>query len=156
MGILGEIAMCTKLGFSGNSELIELLGVDKFYGIYTRNYLEYVFAKNYKDIDYYTLIVDFDGVGDMNKKLGYIGTNHLFKTMFQNFASNNLQITIGRWFSGDEIALISLDNNMDKLVCDFANHCRPYGLKFKVLVSTNKKIKNISDYYHEFGSFCHG
>ena len=135
--------MCTKLGFDNDSELIQLLGMDKFYGIYTRNYLEHVFAKNYEDINYYTLIVDFDGVGKMNKKLGYGGTNHLFRMMFKNFMFDDPKIIMGRWFSGDEIALISLDNNLDKLSVKFAKHCKNYGLKFKILILTSEKIDKI-------------
>lgn len=135
--------MCTQMGFSKNSEIIQLLGMDKFYGIYTRNYLEHVFAKNYEGIDYYTLIVDFDGVGKMNKKLGYGGTNHLFRMMFKTFMDDNRKLIMGRWFSGDEIALISLDNNLDELSVKFEKHCKNYGLKFKVLISTGEKIDKI-------------
>lgn len=135
--------MCTHMGFNKNSELIQLLGVDKFYGIYTRNYLEHVFAKNYKDIDYYTLIVDFDGVGKMNKKYGYQYTNGIFEIAFDGFMLRNPKLIMGRWFSGDEIALISLDNNLDELVGKFAKHCKNYGLKFKVLISTDEKIDKI-------------
>lgn len=128
-----------------DKELIQALIVDKFYGIYTRNYLDVIVSNAYKNVNYHTIIIDFDGVGKMNMAFGYDITNNIFKKLFSDFKNkpDMREVIIGRWFSGDEIALITTQNP-NYVLGIFSECCYSSKLTFKVLLMTDEKIMDIN------------
>ena len=123
------------------SDVVKALCIDKYFGVYTRNYIDYILTTEYKGVDYTTVIVDFDGVKKLNTAYGYKAVNDIFREMFLYFAPQ-YKVTVGRWFSGDEIILIA-DTNAEILIDDFRAHCAKYNLSFKVILSTTEPIDKI-------------
>jgi len=125
-----------------NNDLINNLCIDKSFGIYTRNYIDNIFMKQYKNIDYTTIIVDFDQLKELNIFFGYENVNSVFRKMFKEFQNDHNNVTIARWFYGDEIALITTGKSKI-LIDEFRKHCSKYCLTFKVLVVTHVKLDEI-------------
>ena len=90
-------------------KLINILIIDKYFNIYTRNGFEYM-IKDYGE--YKIFLVDFDNIRGMNKELGYIKVNEIFKKTFSKLKKYYI---IGRAFSGDEIFFLTddIDDNID-------------------------------------------
>lgn len=127
-------------------KLVKLLCKDKFFGIYTRNYIEYIFPKMYKGMMYHTFIIDFDNIHELNASIGYKNVNSSFTMMFSSFLKDRDNVIIGRWFSGDEIIVIIIEDQYEKSLLifeQFKNHCKLYNFDFKLLLHTDKKIWEI-------------
>ena len=103
-----------------DDKLIQTLIIDPYFGIYTRNGLEYILSQNDVDINIY--LVDFNDVRGMNKSLGYRKVNDIFKTTFEKLKEDFI---IGRAFSGDEIFFCTENNiNIEKVI----SVCESHGL----------------------------
>ncbi len=86
-------------------ETIKRLSIDRAFGILTRNALELEIENRYiKSFD--IIFVDFTNVHTMNEILGYEHVNDLFKRFFNELQLAFPAAVIGRWFSGDEIAVV--------------------------------------------------
>lgn len=114
-----------------DDKLLERLTTDKYFGIYTRNGFEWVMDNTYKDSKIYLL--DFIGVSDLNKKLGYLEVNKIFKKTFSNLKSI---YTIGRAFSGDEIFFQTYDLKDDISIIETT--CKINGLSFTYIEDTHR------------------
>ena len=79
---------------------IDDLIIDKHFNIYNRNGYEYILSKIKKQPEFYIYLIDFDGVKEMNKKIGYSEVNNIFRNIFDELKD---KFIIGRAFSGDEI-----------------------------------------------------
>lgn len=113
--------------------------IDKHFGIFTRNYIDFVLR--YSPKEYSIIIVDFDHVKQMNISLGYKATNDIFRRMFMSFHRQTNAI-IGRWFSGDEIVLLTLDDPY-LLLSKFELHCSGRNLHYKLITVSTKKIEDL-------------
>jgi hypothetical protein len=82
-------------------------------------------------------ILDFRGVGLLNRLLGYEAVNSMFKNMFATFMWTAYPILIGRWFSGDEIAIITT-GELDQVVKALMTHASVVGLEFRAICFYNQ------------------
>jgi len=79
----------------------------------------------------------------MNRIFGYKKVNDVFRGMFSTFVPP-YDVTIGRWFSGDEIVLIT-EHNPCCLIEDFQEHCAEFNLHFRVInISNHISNENIN------------
>lgn len=119
-------------------KMIRMLCIDRAFGIYTRNYIDFIIDTKYKDKEFTAVIVDFNGVKALNEVFGYHYVNALFRETFKTFKPSG-EVLVGRWFSGDEIILIT-DKSTELLIIELSEHCAKYNLSFKVIVATTKRI----------------
>ncbi len=106
-----------------DKELIQKLIQDPYFGIYTRNGLEYILSLNeHTDMEIY--LVDFNNVKGMNNSMGYKKVNDLFKEVFSHLKKDFI---IGRAFSGDEIFFCT-DNFMID-ISHIISVCNKYNLE---------------------------
>jgi len=117
-----------------NCENLELiikdLCYDDSFGMLTRNGLKYYMERN--DFDYnYSIFIDFISMSEMNRELGYYSVNDKIKCLFEN----EKESLIGRWFSGDEIVILT--NNLD-IVKRLVNKSKYLGLNFRSFSSEIK------------------
>lgn len=112
-----------------NDILLKKLITDEYFGIYTRNGLEYLF-ENTKD-DYHVYLLDFDNIKEMNDRLGYKQVNDIFKKTFSEMED---KFIIGRVFSGDEIAFFTNSEDAETWVIPFLRKiCFDNGLLFEYI-----------------------
>ena len=109
-----------------SKSLLTELGIDKYFNIYNRNGFEYMMRLTYDVSKIY--LVDFKDVKNMNKKLGYMKVNDIFKKTFTQLKGH---YTIGRAFSGDEIFFQTY--RMDDDINMIENVCTANGLEFKYI-----------------------
>lgn len=104
---------------------IDSLSTDKSFGILTRNGLE----ERISDLShpFGGVFIDFNSIHSLNQKIGYENVNRRFNQMFSDFDFE--RCLVGRWFSGDEIVIIS--NEANRIVVDFQHHTQKYNLNFK-------------------------
>jgi GGDEF domain-containing protein len=86
-------------------ETIRLLSTDKAFGILTRNAID--LAIEDRDKPFNILFVDFNNVHNLNKILGYKRVNAIFREIFEEYKHAHPFDLLGRYFSGDEIVIIS-------------------------------------------------
>ena len=98
---------------------------DKAYGILTRNALE---EKACKLKSFNALFIDFHDVHKLNEKYGYGAVNDMFRTLFSTFKWRKTDI-VGRWFSGDEIVIIT-NGDVKGLQERFREHANRQGFSF--------------------------
>lgn len=110
------------------AQRIERLYVDKAFGILTRNALE-IEVEEQLIPPFDVAIVDFKDVKLLNSAIGYDRVNALFKSMFETFSYPE-PVLIGRWFSGDEIALVC-KTDLDRVITEFVKHAKKYALSFR-------------------------
>ena len=108
------------------TEVIQMLCIDKAFGIFTRNGLDYQLHWLSKPSEYIISLLDFQNVSNMNKELGYIEVNNRFKQIFEPFKN---KMFIGRCFSGDEI-LILYKKTEEPLFREFASYSYENNLFF--------------------------
>jgi len=112
---------------------------DKAFCILTRNALESEINRLKGTFD--ALFIDFNNVSLLNKKLGYKKVNSLFRRIFKTFSFRDTDI-IGRWFSGDEIVIITQYDNIEELCSRFKKHVNKIGIDFKFKIMKNVKSLN--------------
>ena len=117
--------------------LINELIIDRYFGIYTRNGLDYI-LKDYDKLNIYLL--DFDNIKRLNTQIGYKNVNNIFYKMFEEFKN---EYVVGRAFSGDEILVCSSDFvDIEKI----ENICSKFDMSFKyVYAKTNNNTTEIID-----------
>ena len=115
-------------------EKIDKLLFDKTFGILTRNGLEEKVKRIVSPFD--VVFIDFNNIHRLNKKLGYDGVNSKIRKTFKEFEFRKDDL-VGRWFSGDEIVIITKNNNPDELVKRLMNHTHGVGLTFKFKIFRN-------------------
>ena len=113
---------------------------DKLFGVLTRNGLDDKISQISKPFN--AVLLDFSNFGKLNEKLGYQKVNKLMRQAFGSFAFRKTDI-VGRYFSGDEICIITSDNSIENLVERFKNHVAPIGLSFSYRVY--HKIESIDN-----------
>ena len=106
-------------------ELIKRLSYDKAFGILTKNALEEEISKVKGKFNY--LFMDLCNIKKLNHILGYEGLNKVVKRMFKEF--NNKDYVIGRWFSGDEIVIITKD--IESVLARLIIIARRHNISFK-------------------------
>jgi len=84
------------------------------------------------------IFIDFDGISELNRKNGYKTVNDIFTDIFHTFDFREDDL-VGRWFSGDEIIIIT-KNDPIGLLDRFKNHTMNYNINFKF-----KLFRNIGD-----------
>ena len=110
---------------------------DEPFGILTRPALELVMASYKANAILY--VVDFNQIHHLNQELGYAEVNRIIRTMIQEFYVKFPGLTIGRVFSGDEIAIIDdgcdasfrKNKTYQNLMGEFAEICSNYRIGFK-------------------------
>ena len=113
-----------------DKELIQKLIQDPYFGIYTRNGLEYILSQHeHTDMNIY--LVDFNNVKGMNNSMGYKKVNDLFKEVFSHLKD---EFIIGRAFSGDEIFFCH-DNFMVGIE-EILSVCKKYNLEMISIKAT--------------------
>jgi len=128
-----------KLWLSMNKDLINTLITDKYFGIYTRNGFDYIMKEEiYEDSKFYLL--DFDNVKKMNKDLGYMEVNKIFKNLFAELKD---QYIIGRAFSGDEIFFHTYFT--DDMIDNITKVCKKHGVTFRYIEDFLKVGDNIEE-----------
>lgn len=105
----------------------ENLIMDKSFGILNRNSLERKIALLGKSFN--VGFIDFCDIHNLNKEKGYEGVNTIFKKLFTGFKFRKEDI-VGRWFSGDEIVIIS-KNHMDNQLMRLEEYAKSLELTFK-------------------------
>lgn len=133
-----------------NESLLISLIHDDYFGIYTRNGLEYILSNEEKRLRIFLL--DFNNVKELNRIFGYIKVNDIFKKAFSELKDNFL---IGRAFSGDEIFVCTENLNYDITILRdaFKNH----GLEFKFIDDTfDVKKDNIKEILNFLINKLHG
>lgn len=112
------------------------LSFDKSFGILTRGALEETIS--HLKYPFNAIFIDFDSIHALNNKIGYEKVNTIFRNMFSTF-EDKIPI-IGRWFSGDEILMIT--NNPSKTIIQFESHVKEYdlGLKYKLIYDCRSVI----------------
>jgi len=121
-----------------NKKLIDTLIKDRYFDIYNRNGFEYLLEEACDDAKIY--LVDFDNVRGMNKELGYVKVNEIFK---ETFAELKEKYVIGRAFSGDEIFFHTFDivDEIDTI----KTVCNKHNLKFRYIEHYHKNGSDIKD-----------
>jgi GGDEF domain-containing protein len=106
---------------------IDNLIIDKYFSIYNRNGFEYIINNKVKS-KCKIYLIDFNNVKKMNKDIGYLNVNNIFKNTFSLLKKDYI---IGRAFSGDEIFFLTNDINdkIDKI----KKVCNDNSLKFKYI-----------------------
>jgi len=104
--------------------IIEKLCHDRFFGILTRNGLEYK-MDDIEDDDCHIILMDFCDISLLNGKYGYSQVNQKFTELFADFKDDHI---IGRCFSGDEIVVITRDISV---IDDLKKKSRQLGLDFR-------------------------
>lgn len=113
-----------KLRRNYESKIIDL-SVDKSFGILTRGVLEETIS--HLKCPFNAIFIDFDSIHDLNNEMGYEKVNTQFRNMFSSFEDN--VSVIGRWFSGDEIVMIT--SNPVQTISRFDAHAKKYNLRLK-------------------------
>lgn len=106
------------------------LSIDKAFGILTRNGIDER-IKTIKGL-FNVIFIDFDNVHNLNKINGYNNINNLFKRIFGTFKFRRDDL-VGRWFSGDEIIIVT-KGNCKTILKRFNNHADAFGVKFKFAI----------------------
>jgi GGDEF domain-containing protein len=84
--------------------IITKLSTDPSFGILTRNALDLAIEKAGKPFN--VIFIDFNNVHSMNKIIGYGKVNSSIRFIFNTYREIYKNDIIGRWFSGDEIAIV--------------------------------------------------
>ena len=112
-------------------DFIKKLITDDYFGIYTRNGLEFIFQQ--LTDKYHIYLLDFDDVKEMNKNLGYKKVNEIFKKTFSEMQD---KFIMGRAFSGDEIFFCTNNQDAETWVIPYiTNVCTENDLSFKYIYS---------------------
>lgn len=119
---------------------VKRLSLDKAFGILTRNGLEEKLRKVKREFSF--LFVDFEHVHFMNQFFGYEAVNSIFRYIFDNFSVRKKDI-IGRWFSGDEILIITFDGYINGLLKRLEKRCKKYNVKFKYIIVEKTTKENM-------------
>lgn len=118
-------------------EIIKRLYYDRAFGILTRGGIEEEILKLSDSFDF--VFIDFNNVSKLNLKNGYKKVNDTFSAMFETFAFRSDDL-VGRWFSGDEIVIIT-KNDPYGLLERFKIHALTYGITFKSIIF--KDVQNL-------------
>lgn len=113
-----------KLRMNYESKIIDL-SFDKSFGILTRGALEKTISR--LKCPFNAIFIDFDSIHVLNNEMGYEKVNAIFRDMFSAFENKNS--VVGRWFSGDEIVMIS--STPVQTISRFETHAKEYGLGLK-------------------------
>ena len=121
-----------------DKDLIKRLSYDKAFGILTRNALDEK-INNLKKFN--CIFIDLCNLKKLNNLLGYDSVNHIIKKMFTEY-NKNKEYVIGRWFSGDEIIIITDD--VETALTKLINVSQIHNLSFKWVHWNNvKSVKEI-------------
>lgn len=131
---------------------IKNLIIDEYFGIYTRNGLEYI-LKNNTNIRHIYLL-DFDNVKKMNENFGYRKVNEIFNKTFSVLKD---KFIIGRAFSGDEIFLCTTSEDNSWIIPFLTEKCLLNDLSFKYVHSVynseidvfKEKLNELIDKLHK-------
>ena len=121
------------------AQRIERLYIDKAFGILTRNALE-IEVEEQLTPPFDVAIIDFKNVKLLNSTIGYDRLNTLFKSMFETFSYSE-PVLIGRWFSGDEIALVC-KTDIAQVITEFTKHAEKHALSFRGIMFYNQSSLN--------------
>lgn len=121
---------------------IEELETDPIFNILTRRGFENHIYELRQPFD--VALLDFVGISEMNSQLGYERVNRLFRKLFDGFRFREKDL-IGRWFSGDEIAIATEHRDIERLIFRFREYAESCNLKFRYVIyneiSTMKEIQ---------------
>lgn len=92
--------------------LINELIMDDCFGILTRNGLKYK-LKNIEQFN--ALFIDFTNIHHLNNLIGYTLVNKVIKFGFKRMLREMPHLIIGRLFSGDEIVIVTLKNDLNEV-----------------------------------------
>ena len=106
---------------------VKRLSFDKAFGILSRQGLDERLRKIKKNFSF--IFIDFCDVGRLNEKLGYTLVNRLFNNIFRGFTFRKTDI-VGRWFSGDEILIITFEGDVEMLLYRFMEFCKYRLIRF--------------------------
>lgn len=129
-------------------DIIKYLSIDPIFGIYNRNYIEYIIKKKKLKNIY---ILDFENVGEMNENIGYEEVNKRFKNIFKIVKTDKFKkIYIGRLFSGDEIILATNKKEVNEQINILIDNSKKNDMNFKyfyfkynIKTILNDKLKKI-------------
>lgn len=112
-------------------EKTKRLSIDSAFGILTRNALEIEIEEKIKS-PFDLILIDFCDVHRMNDLFGYEAVNRTFRGFFRKVRTEFPDVLIGRWFSGDEIAIIINANQAAwSVVCGMRRIADVWGLSFR-------------------------
>ena len=81
------------------------------------------------DTLYNGVFLDFNGIKELNEKLGYDKTNDTLKDVFTSYKFRRSDI-VARYFSGDEFIILA-KHNIIELLDRFEKHCFSKNMNFK-------------------------
>lgn len=110
---------------------------DQHFGILTRNGLDLAVAKLKSSFSF--IFLDFNDIHHLNLEFGYNEINERFKDLFSSFSFRNTDI-VGRFFSGDEIIIITISDDIDGILLRFKEHCDQFDLTFRSVVYKDKDL----------------
>ena len=125
-----------------DKELIAFLSHDSAFGILTRPSFEYQLIYNIKHHHLYC--IDFNGIHNLNKHLGYTTVNNIFKNIFEGLQIGHPSVIIGRVFSGDEIAINCSYHDIN-MITTLINLCKPHGIGFKFVNRDITAVNHLHD-----------
>jgi hypothetical protein len=117
-------------------DIIEKLSYDKAFGILTRTGLEIKMEG-----DYNCLFIDFDNIHYLNHCIGYNAVNNIIKTILNPCKSQF--VLIGRLFSGDEIVMLTKQDNILKIYNQLRIEAIKFNMGFHYKILYN--IKNLEE-----------
>ena len=111
-----------------DAEKIVFLSRDEPFGILTRPALELAMSEGRGPATLY--VIDFNDIHKLNKELGYEKVNELIRDTIEILKSRFSGLTVGRIFSGDEIAIVDPADHFH-LIHNYAGICLGNKLGFK-------------------------
>ena len=110
---------------------INYLSEDKAFGILTRQALELKISES--EVNMRVYVIDFNGIHDLNKKLGYLKVNGIIHELFRQLKLKYpyQAVFFGRIFSGDEVAIVVNHTYPNKVINDFIKICKNKDIGFK-------------------------
>jgi len=117
-------------------EKVRQLSRDPCFGVLTRPAIEHAVKMLLSSFD--AIFLDFNAIHELNQDKGYEWVNTTIRETFATFKFRNTDL-VGRWFSGDEIVIITLTLDAEPLLNRFIEHCKNRNLSFKHQIFKNVK-----------------
>lgn len=121
---------------------IKRLCIDPIFGILTRPGLNEKLRKERRKFN--LIFIDFNKIHFLNDQFGYEYVNTLFRKIFRTFNFRKTDL-VARWFSGDEIVIITFQGEVEELYLRFKKHCLNHSLTFTARIYQDLETSSLNE-----------